>query len=327
MMHICGQTLRTAAAAVVIGSGALLGASAVFAQELPNMTIVVPSSPGGGFDQTARAVQSALQAEGIAAVVTVENHPGGGGAIALGQVTNHPGDIGRSMIGGLALVTAGLTTNAPVTVKALTQVARLTSEWQVLAVPANSDIKTVEDLKAKLQAAPSSIAWGGGAAGSLDHVTAALVAEAMGVDPKALNYVAYSGGGEVAVAVMGGHVPVGVSGVSEFQENAKAGRLRILAVLSDEPLPGVDAPTLKQSGIDLSVGNWRSIHGAPDLSAADREKLVAALGRMVEGDAWKQELEKKGWSSAFLAGDEFAGFVDAEWGRIKETLAKLGLTQ
>ena len=312
-----GAALGLAAAAPVWGQGEALG----------DLTLIVPSSPGGGFDITAREMQEAMREGGLARSVTVENHPGGGGAIGLGQIVPREGDPGVAMIGGLALVSAAMTTDAPMSLADTTPLARLTSEWQALAVPAEGEIQSVEDLRAAMEADPGAVPIAGGAAGSLDHVTAALVAEALGADPAALNYIPFSGGGEVAVAVMGGQVPVGVSGLSEFQTAAEGGGLRILAVLADEPVEGVEAPTLREEGVDLSVGNWRSVHGAPGLSEEDRDRLVESLRAMTETPEWQDALATQGWTGAFLAGEEFASYVEQERERTRETLRAIGLLE
>lgn len=313
--------LKSAVAAVVMS---MLAGSAG-AEAIDNLTIVVPSSPGGGFDQTARAVKQVLRDEGLARTVVVENHPGGGGAVALGQIMPRAGDEGVLLVGGLALVTAGLTTKAPITIEDLTPLARLTSDWQVFAVSANSNITSVADLRAAMEAYPGAVAFGGGAAGSLDHVTVGLFAQAIGVDPAKINYVAHSGGGEVAIAVMGGHLSVGVSGLGEFAQLAQAGQIRILAVLSDAPLEGVEAPTLRDAGIDLSVSNWRSIHAAPGISEDARARLTAALATLSTSKGWAQALTEKQWTGSFLAGPEFQTFLTEEVTRNKAALRAIGL--
>ena len=308
---------------------ALIAAGATSAATQPkplaSATIVVPSSPGGGFDQTARAVQEAMQSNGIVRSVTVDNRPGGGGMIGLKAVLDRAGDPGTMLMGGLALVSAALTSQAPISLDDATPLARLTAEWQAFAVSANSDIATVDDLVARMKADPGGVAWGGGAAGSLDHVTVGLFAAAIGVDPTKINYVPFSGGGQVAANVMGGQVPVGVSGISEFENQAASGDLRILAVLAPEPVEGVDAPTLEGAGIDLEVGNWRGMFGAPDLAADALASAVGALDQAVATQTWKDTLAQKRWSDAYLSGEAFDAFVAEERARTTDTLRKIGL--
>lgn len=316
--------LRLALAATL---GLALAAGPAGAATLDTLTITVGSSPGGGWDQTARAMQSALQSAGIVRTVRVENVPGGTGTIALAQISRKKGDPTALLVSGLAMVTGILQTGSPVTLKDVTPLARLTSEWQVLAVPASSDIKTVQDLVKRFKENPGAVSWGGGAAGSADHVTVGLFARAVGVDPTRINYVAHSGGGEAAASLLGSHVTVGVSGLGEFEQQAKAGHLRILAVAAPNRLPGVDAPTLKESGVDLEHGNWRSIMAAPGLSDADRARLLEAIDRMVKSEPWKRTLADRGWTDAYLAGDQFAAFLAEEQARVEATMRSLGLVK
>ena len=106
------------------------------------------------------------------------------------------------------------------------------------------------------------MSWGGGSAGGTDHILAGLIAKAAGVDPTKVNYIAHSGGGEALSAILGGHVTAGISGYEEFAPQIAAGKLRGLAISSDERLPGVDVPTLKEQGIDVSLVNWRGVFAA-----------------------------------------------------------------
>jgi putative tricarboxylic transport membrane protein len=289
------------------------------------LSLVVPSSPGGGFDQTARALQEAMQSNGIVRAVQVENMPGGGGMVAMAAFAKRKGEGKVLLMGGLALVSAVLTTKAPVSMTELTPIARLTAEWQAIAVPPNSDIKTVADLVSRMKANPRSVAWAGGAAGSLDHVTVGLFAQEIGVEPKNINYVAHSGGGQAAVAIMGGHVQVGVSGVSEFEQMAKGGKLRLLAVMAPARVEGISTPTLKEGGIDLEVGNWRAVFAPAALSAEDQKQLSAAVEATTKTSGWKDTLAKKGWSPAYMGGEAFKAFTEAETSKFASVLRSVGL--
>ena len=199
--------------------------------------IMAPAAPGGGWDQTARAMQTALQEENIAGSVQVTNVPGAGGTIGLAQFVNSAkGDPSQLIVGGYVMVGAILTNNSPVTLEQVTPIARLTGEYEAIVVPASSDIKDMAGLVEKLKADPGSVSWGGGSAGGTDHITAGLIAKAVGVDPTKINYIAFSGGGEALAAILGGQVTVGISGYGEFASQIEAGQLRLLGISSDEPL-------------------------------------------------------------------------------------------
>jgi putative tricarboxylic transport membrane protein len=296
-------------------------------RSLDSLTIIVPSSPGGGFDQTARAAQEALQSNGLIRAVRVENVPGGGGLTGIAQVIQMKGNAGTILQGGLANIASAISSQTPIDLNQLTPLARLTSEWQVIAVPAASEFKTMADLVKKMKENPAGIAWAGGPAGSHDHASVGLLAKAIGTSPQKVNYVPFSGGGQVSVALLGNQVHAAVSGGSEFAEHAKAGKLRILAVMSPERLPGIDAPTVKESGVDFEFGNWRAIFAPPGITADQRAALIGAYEAMVKTESWKKTLESKGWTDAFISGDKFATFFASEQARFAEAMASIGVTK
>ena len=291
-------------------------------------TIMAPAGPGGGWDQTARTMQEAMQAEGISGNVQVTNVPGAGGTIGLAQfATQEDGNPNALIVGGYVMVGAILTNMSPVTLDNVTPIARLTGEAVALVVPAASDIQTVDDLVAKLKADPGSVAWAGGSAGGVDHIAAGLIAKAVGVDPTQVNYIAYSGGGEALAAILGGQVTVGVSGVSEFASQIEAGELRLLAVSTDTRVPGFDAPTLKEAGVDVAVQNWRMVAAAPNITDEQKAAITADVKAMAESASWKTALETKGWVDTYLDGDAFAAQLEADKTATEAILKDIGLVQ
>jgi putative tricarboxylic transport membrane protein len=324
------QMLKGGAALVAIAAtggtltGGLLLPSAAYAA-LESLTVVAPAKPGGGWDQTARAMQEVLQGAGIVSAVQVENVAGAGGTVGLAQFANRKGDASAVLVGGLVMLGAILTNKSPVTLKDVTPLARLTGEYEVIVVPAASELKSMGDLAAKLKADTGSVSWGGGSAGGTDHILAGLIAKAAGADVTKLNYVAFSGGGEALAAIVGGHVTCGVSGLGEFEAQIKAGELRALAISSGERLPGLDAPTLKESGLDVELANWRAVFGAGELADADKAALLDAVDQMVKSDGWKKTLETKGWMDTYLAGDAFAAYLGEEETRVTAVLKEIGL--
>lgn len=291
-------------------------------------TIMAPAAPGGGWDQTARSMQEALQAEGISGNVQVTNVPGAGGTIGLAQFVNESnGNPNALIVGGYVMVGAILTNASPVTLDMVTPIARLTGEAVVVVVPASSELQTMADLVDKLKADPGSVAWAGGSAGGADHITAGLIAKTVGVDPTQVNYIAYSGGGEALAALLGGQVTAGVSGYSEFAGQIEAGELRLLAVSSDERIPGVDAPTLREAGVDMALQNWRMVAAAPGITDEQKAAITADIEKMVNSASWQATLETKGWVNTYLAGDDFAAQLAADTEATEAILKDIGLVQ
>jgi putative tricarboxylic transport membrane protein len=194
-------------------------------------------------------------------------------------------------------------------------------------VPANSPLKDAQGLAALLKADPSKVIWAGGSAGGVDHIAAGLFTKAVGADAAKINYIAYSGGGEALAAMLGGKVTAGVSGYGEFESQIKSGRLRVLAVTAPARIADVDAPTLKEQGIDLVIANWRSVMAAPGLTDDQRKALLAAVDKMAKSPAWAEVLKQKRWDDAYLAGEEFADFLKNEQIRVAEVLKSIGLVK
>jgi putative tricarboxylic transport membrane protein len=231
------------------------------------------------------------------------------------------------MVMGLVMVGAILTNKSPVTLASVTPIARLTSEYEVIAVPASSPFKTLKDFTEALKKDAGAVSITGGSRGGSDHILAALIAESVGVPGSKVNYVAYAGGGEAVAALLGAQVAAGISGWSEFQAHIESGKLRALAISSPRRLPGIDAPTLKDQGVAIEFGNWRGVVAPRGISAADRKVLLDTVDRLAKSATWKQTLKKQSWEDAYLAGDAFGEVIKSETDRVGTVLRSVGLAQ
>ncbi len=293
-----------------------------------SLDITVPSNPGGGFDQTARALQGVLEKDKLASRIQIINTPGGGGTIGLAQfATTKAKRAGSIMVGGLAIVSAVPINKAPVTLDQVKPLARLTGEYLVLAVPKSSPLQSVEELIAKFKADPRSVSWGAGSAGSADHLLIGLLAQAAGVEPKGINYIAHSGGGEALSAVIGGHVTVGVSGYGEFEPQVAAGNLRVLAISSEQRIAGIDAPTFKEKGLDVTLVNWRGIFAPPGLKDDEFKALAEMVDKAVKSPAWKEALQKHSWQDLYLPAAPFETYLSRNRSSVTAVLKDIGLAQ
>ena len=297
-------------------------ASAAHAQS--SMKMMIPANPGGGWDQTGRNLATAMQSAKLVSSVQFDNKGGAGGTIGLAQFINSAkGDPNAVMIGGMVMVGAIYLENSPVNLSMVTPLARLTGEYEIIVVPTSSPYKTMGDLVKAFKANPGSISWGGGSAGGTDHILAGLIAKATGVDAAKVNYVPFKGGGEAIAAIVGGHVTAGVSGIGEFSEQIKGGRMRALAVSSPTRVEGF--PTLKEQGIDVDLANWRGIFGAPGITTAQRDALIKIVHGATETTLWKTTAEKLGWSLIYLAGDAYKKFVEEDTKRVGTIIDSLGI--
>ncbi|MFD7075496.1 Bug family tripartite tricarboxylate transporter substrate binding protein [Nocardioides sp. NPDC059952] len=289
-------------------------------------SIVVPSDPGGGYDQTARAMEKVLTDEGIAKRVQVTNTPGAGGTVALSQYVqgNDPSDL---MVAGKALVGAVLTNKADNKLSEATPIARLIGEYEVVVVPADSKFETLEDFLAALKADPGENPIAIGNQGGVDHQWGGILAQEVGVNPTDVNFVTYDGGAEVTTAMLGGRVAAGISGYAEFAEQVEAGKLKVLASSSDTPLEvNPDIPTITDAGYpDAVFVNWRGIFAPPGISESDRKDLDEAFKTMNDSEAWAKVRETNGWTDEYLGTDEFEAQLEKDEAEAETQLKELGL--
>jgi putative tricarboxylic transport membrane protein len=317
-----GGNMRKRLVSLVIFFALSMMASVIHAQ--PSLKMMIPANPGGGWDQTGRHLAAAMQSAKLVSSVQFDNKGGAGGTIGLAQFVNSAkGDPNAVLIGGMVMVGAIYLDNSPVNLTMVTPVARLTGEYEIIVVPANSPHKSMADLVKAFKANPGGVSWGGGSAGGTDHILVGLIAKQAGVDPAKINYVPFKGGGEAIAAIVGGHVTAGVSGVGEFAEQIKGKRMRALAVSSPSRMDGFQ--TLKEQKLDIELANWRGVFGAPGITTAQRDALIKIVRGATETKAWKDTVAKLGWSPIFLSGDEYKKFIDEDTKRIAGIIDSLGI--
>ncbi|MEV4804069.1 tripartite tricarboxylate transporter substrate binding protein [Nonomuraea sp. NPDC049421] len=319
--------LRVFAALAALSLGALTACGDTGGGTSANATlrIMAPAAPGGGWDQTSRVAEQALKAADPQRKVEVYNVPGAGGTIGLAQLAGEKGNGNLLMTMGLVMVGAIEQNKSKVSLTETTPIAKLTEEYEIVVVPAESPFKSLADMVAAWKADPAKVSISGGSAGGTDHIVAGLMAKAAGVDPKQVNYIAHSGGGEALNELLGNKVSAGISGVGEFAEHVKSGKLRALGVTSGERLPDLDAPTLKEAGLDVELSNWRGLVAPAGLSDADKQALTDLVTKMHDAQPWKDAVAKNGWIDSFQTGQQFADYLAAEQTRVKGIIAEMGL--
>ena len=291
-----------------------------------NIKMMIPANPGGGWDTTGRALGKALQDAGVASSVTYENKGGAAGIIGLAQYANATkGDGSSLMVMGAVMLGGIITGKPPVSLDKVTPIARLTSEYNVFVVPANSPLKTMKDVVEQMKKDPGSVKWGGGSRGSTEHIAAAMLAREVGVDAAKINYVPFRGGGEAVAAILGGNVTVGGSGYSEFQQYIETGKMRAIAVTSPKRLKGINIPTMIEQGYNIDIGNWRGVYAPAGLTAAQRKDLTDMVLKATKSKSWAESLEKNNWTPAWMPNPEFDDFVDREFASLRATMVKSGM--
>ncbi len=293
---------------------------------LHRLRMMVPNSPGGGYDLTARTAVKIMEDEDITGRVEVFNVIGAGGTVAMARLMNERGNDDLMMTMGLGVVGATYTNGSNIKVSDATAIAKLIEDPGAIFVPADSPFKTVGDFVAAWKADPSRVTVGGGSSpGGPDHLFPMELAKAVGVDPKSVNFITYDGGGDLLTALLGKKITVGTSSPGELIDQIEAGQLRVLAVSSEERVEGVDAPTLKEAGIDLTFANWRGVLAPPEISDSAKQAMVKVLEDMHGTPQWKAALVKNGWTDAFVTGAAFEQFLKDQDERVSSTLTELGL--
>ena len=328
---------RTAAVAAAVGTALTLaacnqsaGGGAPSAEEFPSKTVdvMVPAAAGGGWDSTARTMQKVIQDEDVVSEpVEVFNVEGGGGATGLSQLQKDKGDPHALMVTGLVMIGALEQANSPVSFDDTTPIATLTSEAEAFVVPKDSKFQSIEDVVKAYEKDPSSVTFGGGSAGGSDQLVVAELMKEAGADPSKMKYVGYSGGGEAIAGILSGDVAVGVSGVSEFEEQIASGDMRLLAISTAETqeVAGEEATTLQDAGYDIDFSNWRALVAAPGLSDDAKQQVTDVVDEMHGTESWKKALEDNGWADFYKTGDEAQQYIDDEVQRVADLYEDLGL--
>ena len=317
----CGQ------AVLAKDSPSLSGAVELKWKPVKPITLLVPSNPGGGWDQTGRFMQRAISEHNLSPVsIEVVNRGGAGGTIALAELVEaYNGDSHRLMITGFGMVGSALMHGSEYSLSSVTPIARLTGEFQVIAVSADSPYQTLELLMDVFKKTPESISWAGGSAGGSDQIFIVQVAEALGIPSEKVNYVAFTGGGEANAALMGNQVTAGITGFGEIKSIVESGRVKLLAVSSDSRIVDAELPTFKEKGIDVTFQNWRGIVAPPGITPAQKSYYQGLFVEAQKSELWQQTLRRNEWQDSFMIDPEFKAFLDANKSKTQVTLASMGI--
>ena len=276
------------------------------------VSLIAPAGAGGGWDGAAREIQQTMREEDVVVNPTVVNIPGAGGTIGLSQLMEMPGNNTTLMVMGITMLGAININGYGVSIDEVTPIARITDDYDVLVVPADSPYESVEDVMAEMAKDPKNFPWGGGSLGSLDQMIIAQLAEEAGIDPTEVNYMAHSGGAELATALMSGTIDASVSGYNDFADQIEAGRLKMLGISAEEPVDGIDTPTMIEQGFDVSLVNWRGVVAPPGLEDEDIEELRTIMREVLESETWADVLERNQWADSSLIGEDFAENLEEE---------------
>lgn len=313
---------------------ALLCAAAASAQSaaFPDRPVlmVVAGSPGGGLDLTGRALEQTMLETRLHATGFVLKHMGGaGGNLAKAYVHQRSGDPYTLYVESNRIYVNKLVGTTPLDHRDLTPIARLTTEYLVWVVRADSPFKSAREVLDKLKADPTSVAFGVGTLPSNDQMNILRPALAYGVNPKQVKIVVFKSGGDLMIQLLGGHIPVISTGLSEAIEQVKAGRARLLTVSSPKQLEGdlARVPTWRSLGINVEILHWRGLFAPPKTPASAVKYWDQALAKMVKTDSWRRALERHGWYDAYAGSAEFRKGLDGEIKVYNAILTQLGMAK
>jgi putative tricarboxylic transport membrane protein len=329
-MMITRRRFGTAVIAVALGlSAAGCSATATAGQDetkaIKQVRFMVPNAPGSGWDTTARTTARVLEKSGIVNSTEVFNVDGANGTVGLARLASEKGNGNLIMQMGLGLVGSTVTLNSQVTLKDATPLAKTMEDLEVVFVKADSPFNTIDDLVNAWKADPHGTPIAGGSSpGGADHLVPMLMAKELGISSKDVGYTSLGGSG-VLPAVLGGQVDFAVTGAGDVVEQVKAGKVRALAVSGEKRLDELaDVPTLKESGINVTVTNWRGIMAPPGITDAQKDQLITMLDTMHASGEWQEALKTNGWVDAYVSGDDFASLITEQETAVRTLMAELG---
>lgn len=319
-----GRTIGGVIAVASIGIASYGSISAATAgQDVhASLTIVAPAAAGGGWDTVARELQQAQKANSLVNNVQVVNMPGAGGTIALGNVASLEGRSNNLLVGGTGLLAASVQYSSEKTYDDVTNLAVLFEEYDVIVVPADSPYETLDDLVNAWREEPAALPWTGG--GSFDQLVATDLALAAGIDPTQTTYISSDGGGEAIQALLNGTAAAATGGYSDNIDQIEAGRLRALALVAEERVDGIDIPTAREQGYDVTLSNWRSLSAPPGVEEEQVEALDELIAETIATDEWKDAVERFHWTVNVRTGEELDEFLASEKERIEMLYEEMG---
>lgn len=293
--------------------------------------IIVPTTPGGGMDRTARLLQKILQDGGLVSVpVTVVNKPGGGGVVSLVYLNQHAGDAHFIAINSPNLIANDINGRGSIKYRDVTPLANLFSEYTVVAVRADSPLRNGQDFVDRLRKDPAALAVSTPTTlGSVNHLSFALVAKSAGVDPRKLKAVVLGSGGDAVTALLGGHIDAHTGTPSSVIRMVQAGRLRVIGVLAPKRLVGpyADTPTWTEQGYRAVMDTWRGVIGPKGLNAGQVAYWDGLLAKAVATEIWKQALEQNTWEANYLGSAQTRKLFDSDHAEFRAILGELGLAK
>ena len=300
-------------------------------QPVKPVEIVIPTTPGGGMDRTARTLQRIFQETGLVKVpVTPVNKPGGGGALSVSYLNQHAGDAHYIAINSPNLIANDINGRSPARYTDVTALANLFSEYTVVAVRADSPVRDGRDFVERLRKDPASLAVSTPTTlGSINHLSFAVVAKTAGVDVRKLKAVVLGSGGDAVTALLGGHIDAHTGTPSSVVRMVEAGKIRVIGILAPRRIGGpyANTPTWTEQGYRAVMDTWRGVIGPKGMSAEQIAFWDQVLAKAVATETWKREVERNVWEANYMNSSQTRKLFDSDYAEYRVLLAELGLTK
>lgn len=305
-----------------------VGASSAWAVEC-----IAPANPGGGWDFTCRQISKILYDIGqVDAPVQVTNMAGAGGGLAFSHVVNERSGDADVIVAASSATTTRLAQNAygGATADQVRFVGAIGADPGVIVVAQDSPFQTLGDMVAAIQADPSSVAFAGGSAvGGYDHMKPLQVMLAAGFDDiTAIKYIGVDGGADAITQTVGGFTQAMTGDMSEIVGFVQNGDVRVLAVLTEERVPGFDdIPTAREQGYDVVAVNWRGLYVPGGISDEDFQAWADKLQAVADSAEWQQAMEDNGLAPFTKVGGDFQGWIDGVIAQTEDLSRQIGVIQ
>ncbi len=328
------MSTKTPLKLIAVAAFTLSASSAMAFEPQGKVECLAPADPGGGWDFTCRSVGNVMEElDLVPRSVQTVNMAGAGGGVAFAHtVSKRAGDEQLLVAASTATTTRLAQGQFPgMTADMVNWIGALGADYGVIAVAADSDYDDLPELMDALKEDPRSVKFAGGSAkGGWDHLKVLIAADAAGVDelPR-IPYLSYNNGGEAMTQVVGGHVDAFTGDISEAQGFMESGDLRVLAVLSEERLPGdfSDIPTAIEQGIEAVGPNWRGFYMPADISDEAKQYWIDAMDTIYESQEWQDIMVNNGLMPFHMSAGEFETFVTEQIADIETLSQDIGLIQ
>ncbi len=294
---------------------------------------IAPANPGGGWDFTCRQIGKIMFDIGaVDKPVQVTNMAGAGGGLAYNHVVAERNDDADLIVAASSATTTRLAQNAyaGMTADQVRFVGAIGADPGVIVVGKDSPFQSLNDLVEAIKADPGSVAFAGGSAvGGFDHLKPLMILQRAGfTDIAKIKYIGVDGGADAITQTVGGFTQAMTGDMSEVVGFLKAGEIRVLAVLTEERVPGFeDIPTAKEQGYDVVAVNWRGLYIPKGVSDEVFNSWAEKLRMVADSDEWKEAMVANGLAPFTKVGGDFQSYVDGLVKEVADLSRELGVIQ